>query len=110
LLLKQEKQNHGFPAGRKIAALWPKAGRVTMMKTDEERRVNMPVLGLPALISIAAIGLFLAACQEEPQEKEAKTPAPKSRSVLGYSEEAVDPAAPRMLDPTKPDGSGVSKK
>jgi hypothetical protein len=70
----------------------------------------MPVLGLPALICIAVIGLFVAACQEESQEKEAEAPAPKSRSVLGYKEETIDPAAPRMLDPTKPDGSGVSKK
>jgi hypothetical protein len=63
---------------------------------------------LPALIAIALIGLFVAACNEEPQSSEAEPPE-QSAPLKKKDESVVDPAAPRMLEPTKPGGSGNSK-
>jgi hypothetical protein len=69
----------------------------------------MPVLGLPPLIAVVLIGLFVSACNEEPRNEDASAQAEKSKPALDLKDEPVEPKAPRMLDPTKPGGSGTSK-
>jgi hypothetical protein len=69
----------------------------------------MPVLGLPPLVALVLVGLFVSACNEEPRNDEKNAQTEKSKPALGLKDEPVEPKAPRMLDPTKPGGSGTSK-
>jgi hypothetical protein len=69
----------------------------------------MSIAGLPSLISIALIGIFVAACNEEPQRSEAQPQSEETAPRETDEGAVVDPAAPRMLEPTKPGGSGTSK-
>jgi hypothetical protein len=72
------------------------------------RSKTMPVIGLPALATIALIGLFVSACNEDTQSTDASAAKPQARAEMKTSQEPVDPQAPRMLEPTKPGGSGTS--
>ncbi len=68
----------------------------------------MSSINLPALMSIVMIGLFVAACNEEPVEERKAAPAQKTQAADSATP-TIDPAAPRMLEPTKPGGSGEAK-
>jgi hypothetical protein len=65
---------------------------------------------LPALIALSLAGLFLTACNEEPRERAEATQAAPERPNEPKDDGKVDPAAPRMIDPIKPGGSGSPKQ
>jgi PBP1b-binding outer membrane lipoprotein LpoB len=67
------------------------------------------VPAFPALISIALIGLFVSACNEEPRTAERSEPKAEARAQAPESESPIVRKAPRMLDPTKPGGSGAPR-